>query len=97
MACIVRDKDKDDNPGSLYIGTVKSPNEWKLGRKLKWPASDVIQLSFSGENDIYIVFRPQRTIQTHKHEIPVLHACLATEHMYPLVIEPRVSVTSAGQ
>ncbi|KAJ6038519.1 uncharacterized protein N7446_005323 [Penicillium canescens] len=89
MACIVRDKDKDDNPGSLYIGTVKSPHEWKLGRKLKWPASDVIQLSFSGENDIYIVFRPQRTIQTHKHEIPVLHACLATKHMYPLVIEPR--------
>ncbi|KAJ5307026.1 hypothetical protein N7508_006041 [Penicillium antarcticum] len=89
MACIVRKKDKGDSPGSLYMGIVGSPNEWKLGLKLEWPASDVIQLSFSGENNIYIVFRPQRTDRSHKHKIPVLHACLTTKHMYPLIIEPQ--------
>ncbi|KAJ5765990.1 uncharacterized protein N7511_003606 [Penicillium nucicola] len=89
MAFIVRDKERDDNPGSLYIGNVGSPNDWKLVSKLRWPASDVIQLSFSPEDDIYIVFRPQRADQAHNYKIPVLHACLAEKNMYPLIIEPR--------
>lgn len=91
IACIVRDKDDDKNPGSLYFGSVGSPDRWQLGMKLDWPAADVVQLSFSTDDDIHIVFRSQLAAHSRKFEIPVLHVCLKSKQLYSLIIEPRVS------
>ena len=92
VACVVNDKDEDQNPGSLYFGSISSPYEWQLGNKLDWPAADVVQLSFSTDDDLYIVFRPQRSGPNRKHEIPVIHVSLQSNQLCPLIIEPRVSL-----
>lgn len=91
IACIVRDKDDDKNPASLYFGSVGSPNRWQLGMILDWPAADVVQLSFSTDNDLHIVFRPQFAARSRKFEIPVLYVCLQSKQLYSLIIEPQVS------
>ncbi|KAJ5836617.1 hypothetical protein N7447_002643 [Penicillium robsamsonii] len=89
IACVVNDKNEGQNPGSLYIGSVNSPNVWQLGNKLDWPAADVVQLSFSTNDDLYMVFRPQRSGPNHKHEIPVIHVSLKFNQLCPLIIEPQ--------
>ncbi|KAJ5512547.1 hypothetical protein N7463_002099 [Penicillium fimorum] len=89
IACVVSDKDEGHNPGSLYIGSFNSPNVWQLGNKLDWPAADVVQLSFSTNDDLYMVFRPQRSGPNHKHEIPVIHVSLKSNQLCPLIIEPQ--------
>jgi hypothetical protein len=93
VACVVSDKDEDQNPGSLYFGTVKSRNEcdWQLGAKLDWPAADVAQLTFSTNDSLYVAFRPQRSGPNRKHEIPVIHVCFKSMQLSPLIIEPKVS------
>ncbi|CAP98908.1 Pc22g16200 [Penicillium rubens Wisconsin 54-1255] len=92
LACVVSDKDEDQNPGSLYIGSIHSPYDWQLGNKLDWPAADVVQLSFSTDEDLHMVFRPQRSGPNRKHEIPVIHVSLRTNQLCPLIIEPQVSL-----
>ncbi|KAJ5867576.1 hypothetical protein N7534_002129 [Penicillium rubens] len=89
LACVVSDKDEDQNPGSLYIGSIHSPYDWQLGNKLDWPAADVVQLSFSTDEDLHMVFRPQRSGPNRKHEIPVIHVSLRTNQLCPLIIEPQ--------
>ncbi|KAJ9486654.1 hypothetical protein VN97_g6672 [Penicillium thymicola] len=89
LACVLSDKGADQNPGSLYIGSISSPNEWKLGNKLDWPAADVVQLSFSTDDDLHMVLRPQRSSSNRKHEIPVIHVSLQSSQLCPLIIEPQ--------
>ncbi|KAJ5165156.1 uncharacterized protein N7500_006986 [Penicillium coprophilum] len=89
IACVVSDGYEDQNTGSLYIGSVNSPNEWQLGNQLDWPAADVVQLSFSTNDDLYMVFRPQRSGPNQKHEIPVIHVSLKSNQLCPLIIEPK--------
>ncbi|KGO36018.1 hypothetical protein PEX1_080440 [Penicillium expansum] len=87
VACIVSNNDENQNSGSLYFGDINSPYEWKLRYKLDWPAADIVQLSFSTDDDLYMVFRPQRSGPNHKHEIPVIHVSFRYNQITPLIIE----------
>ncbi|QQK43247.1 Serine/threonine-protein kinase STK [Penicillium digitatum] len=87
VACIVGDKVEDQNSGSLYFGDINYPSEWREKCKLDWPAADIVQLSFSTDDDLYMVFRPQRSGPNHKHEIPVIHVSFRSNQMCPLIIE----------
>ncbi|CAI7603511.1 unnamed protein product [Penicillium glandicola] len=88
LACVVSDKNGDQNPGSIYFGHINSPSEWHLGNQLDWPAADVVQLSFSTDHDLYMVFRPQRNGPNHKHEIPIIYVSFQSNQLCPLIIEP---------
>lgn len=92
VACIVSNEDEDQNSGSLYFGYLNSPHEWKPRYKLDWPAADIVQLSFATDDDLYMVFRPQRSGPNHKHEIPVIHVSFRSNELCQLIIEPQVSL-----
>lgn len=92
VACIVSNEDEDQNSGSLYFGHLNSPHEWKPRYKLAWPAADIVQLSFATDDDLYMVFRPQRSGSNHKHEIPVIHVSFRSNQLCQLIIEPQVSL-----
>lgn len=92
VACIVGDKVEDQNSGSLYFGDINYPSEWREKCKLDWPAADIVQLSFSTDDDLYMVFRPQRSGPNHKHEIPVIHVSFRSNQMCPLIIESQASI-----
>ena len=92
VACIVSNEDEDQNSGSLYFGHLNAPHEWKPRYKLDWPAADIVQLSFATDDDLYMVFRPQRSGPNHKHEIPVIHVSFRSNQLCQLIIEPQVSL-----
>ncbi|KGO69019.1 hypothetical protein PITC_078440 [Penicillium italicum] len=87
VACIFSNNDEDRTLGSLYFGDIDSPSEWKLRYKLDWPAADIVQLSFSTDDDLYMVFRPQRSGPNHKHEVPVVHVSFRSKEICPIIIE----------
>ncbi|OQD65678.1 hypothetical protein PENPOL_c005G00805 [Penicillium polonicum] len=95
VACIVSNEDEDQNSGSLYFGYLNSPHEWKPRYKLDWPAADIVQLSFATDDDLYMVFRPQRSGPNHKHEIPVIHVSFRSNELCQLIIEPQGLDTSS--
>lgn len=92
VACIVSNEDEDQNSGTLYFGYLDAPHEWKPRCKLDWPAADIVQLSFATDDDLYMVFRPQRSGPNHKHEIPVIHVSFRSNQLCQLIIEPQVSL-----
>lgn len=92
MACILRDQDNDQNPGSMLFAPVTSVNESRSFGQLDWPARDVMQLLFSNDEDMYIVVRPRLTVRSRKHEIPIIHVCRRTKKLQPLIFESSVSV-----
>ncbi|CAI7617498.1 unnamed protein product [Penicillium discolor] len=95
VACIVSNEDEDQNSGSLYFGYLDAPHEWKPRCKLDWPAADIVQLSFATDDDLYMVFRPQRSGPNHKHEIPVIHVSFRSNQLCQLIIEPQGLDTSS--
>lgn len=40
---------------------------------LDWPAADIEHLSVSNDKDAYIVVRPELTLKTREHKIPIAH------------------------
>ncbi|KAK8138792.1 serine/threonine protein kinase [Apiospora sp. TS-2023a] len=44
---------------------------------LHFPAADVTHLSFSNQNEVYVVIQPELTVKTREHKIPVL--CFSPE------------------
>lgn len=91
MACVLRDRNGDQNPGSLFLAPVVSPNHsWWL-ETLDWPAKDVIQLFFTTDDHLYLVVRPQLTVRSREHRIRIIHIDVSSKRLDTLVIESRVS------
>lgn len=55
---------------------VTQGTEWLKSIELPWSATDVVHLSLSNENDVYIVVRPELTASSREHKIPVIHLYL---------------------
>ena len=92
MACVLGDRDKGHNAGWLFLSPVTSPEDcWLDG--LDYPASDVIQLSFPTEEDVYIVLRPHVSARGREYGIRIIHLSLHAKRMNTLVIESRVSAS----
>lgn len=92
MACILRDEDDDQKPGSLFFAPVTAVKEGRSFGQLDWPARDVMQLSFSNEDDLYIIVRPRLTVRSRKHQIPIIHVSCRTKKLQALIFESQVSV-----
>lgn len=91
MACVLRDSNGDQNPGSLFLAPVASPNHsWWLDR-LNWPAKDIIQLFFTTDDDLYLVVRPQLSARSREHKVRIVHIDVSSKRLDTLVIESRVS------
>ncbi|KAJ6095506.1 hypothetical protein N7486_006252 [Penicillium sp. IBT 16267x] len=84
---ILRDPIDENKPGTLYRAPVKSVENCQRQCELDWPASDAIQLFFSTNEDIWIIFRPHLTSRDWEHKIPIFHICLKSRQIDPLTIE----------
>ncbi|KAJ5994331.1 hypothetical protein N7451_010055 [Penicillium sp. IBT 35674x] len=84
---ILRDPNDENKPGTLYRAPVGSVEHCQRQFELDWPASDAIQLFFSTNEDIWIIFRPHLTSRDWEHKIPIFHVGLKSRHIDPLTIE----------
>ncbi|KAJ5759042.1 hypothetical protein N7520_006198 [Penicillium odoratum] len=84
---ILRDANDENNPGTLYRAPVTAVGDCERLCQLDWPAADAIQLFFSTNQDIWIVFRPNLNSLDPEHKIPIFHICLQQKQIDPLIIE----------
>ncbi|KAJ5547627.1 hypothetical protein N7513_004861 [Penicillium frequentans] len=84
---ILRDPSDENKPGTLYRAPVGSVEHCQRQFELDWPASDAIQLFFSTNEDIWVIFRPHLTSRDWEHKIPIFHVCLKSRQIDPLTIE----------
>lgn len=83
---ILRDRDDEGNPGSLYVAPIKNIYNCRRVARLDWPAANTMRLLFATENDVWIVFRPDQ-----ERKISIFHICLRPKRLDPLTIEFGVS------
>lgn len=86
IAFILRDRDDEGNPGSLYVAPINDISDCRRVARLDWPAANTMRLLFATENDVWIVFQPDQ-----EHKISIFHICLCPKRLDPLTIEFGVS------
>lgn len=90
MAFVVGDRDGDQNPGSLVLAPVVSPNQSWWRDKLDWPAKDVIRLFFMTDEDLYLVVRPHLSALSREYKVYIVHINVTTKRHDTLIIESNV-------
>lgn len=58
---------------------------------LGWPAADAVRLSFSTDNDIWIVFRPHISTHDWDHKTQIIHVGLKERQWDHLKIQLKVN------
>lgn len=92
MACILRGKGKAEGLGILYIAAVHSPEQYKWKQKLYWAASDIVDITFPTDKDIYLVVRPVVHIHSQEETATLVHISLEFMTLESVIIKARVSV-----
>ncbi|KAF4585780.1 ankyrin repeat protein [Ophiocordyceps camponoti-floridani] len=87
LVCVAQHEDGGNQPGSLFYAAVSdlfpvrtrsrdlSSAGWNR-LELGWSAADVVHLSVSDANDVYVVVRPEPTARSSEHKIPIMHVSL---------------------
>lgn len=92
MACILRGKGEAEGLGILYIAPIRSPEHHKWKQKLHWPASDIVEITFPTDKDIYLVVRPVVHIHSQEETATLAHVSLEFMTLESVIIKARVSV-----
>lgn len=91
MACVLHGQEGPQHPGSLYIAPVATPDQYTWKEKLEWPATDIVDLSFPTDHDIYLVIRPRVNIHSREESATLVHICLASKRRESVIINSQVS------
>lgn len=91
MACILQGKEGAQDKGLLYVAPVATPDKCTSMEKLDWPATDIVELSFPTDNDIYLVVRPRVNIHSQEENATLVHVCLASKRLESVNLKSQVS------
>ncbi|KAJ5370257.1 uncharacterized protein N7496_006349 [Penicillium cataractarum] len=85
MACILHGREEAPHRALLYIAPVAAPGEYTQMEELNWPATDIVELSFPTNKDIYLIIRPRINIHSQEEKATLVHICLTSKRLESVI------------